>query len=198
MNIYIERLQTWKSTSDTVERIENDYTQVINFIDENPEINVLKKIGEIENFINSAIENLNQTKDFKVHDLSIYEKVRPLRAFLGNILNQEKPPKVILKNEEKFNTMPLKSSLSSKIMDALHKNRSNSNSRGKEKTKFPKSTFKEPPYIIKSKEYAKNRLIKMAKTPQRNRIPQYQETHSFSNKDTELDLQGIRDFRREY
>lgn len=119
---FAERLKTCKETNETIEHIENDYTQVVNFIDENPPINTLDKIADIEGFVNDAVEHINLTKAFKVHDLSISEKIRPLKAFLGYIIKPELPPKVIPKPEPNL-SKTLGSSLSNKIMTALHKNR---------------------------------------------------------------------------
>ena len=66
------------------------------------------KIQEIESFVNDAIENINKSKSFKVHDLSINEKVKPLRSFLGHILNSDKPPKATINSEILNPKKPLK------------------------------------------------------------------------------------------
>ena len=55
--------------------IESNYGEVSNYIEDNPIINTLEKISEIEGFLNETIDSLNKTKDFKVHDLSITEKI---------------------------------------------------------------------------------------------------------------------------
>lgn len=45
----------------------------------------LKRIREIEGFVNQAVGVLEGIRDFKVHDLTITEKVKPFKAFLeGN------------------------------------------------------------------------------------------------------------------
>ena len=81
-------------------------------------------------------------------------------------------------------------------MDAIHKNRNSNNSRKKDKIKVMKSSFYESPSVLRTKNLVGDRNIKMIRTPLRNRIPQHQSTNSFSNKDTEMDLKGYKEWRR--
>lgn len=172
---FTERVEVCRASSETIEKIENDYAQVVNYIDENPDINVLKKITDIENFINNAIENLNKTKAFKVHDLSITEKVRPLSAFLyGNDGNQKG---FTYNSDGDKHKQALSTSLSGKIMTALNKNRAKKgNNIPKIRSKFPHSNFKESPSFLRSKQGKK-----VSQTPMRSRIPTHQSSLSYSH-----------------
>jgi len=155
---------------------------------------VLKKISDIENFINSAIENLNQTKSFKVHDLSITEKVRPLNSYLGN--GGDKPPKSLNYNTEGNRVNPaLSTSLTGKIMDTLNKSRAESRTIPKIKSKFPQSNFKDSPSFLRSKNNKDHRRLKQSQTPHRSRMsPHHQSTLSFQRSGMNFDMEGNRGY----
>ena len=119
MDKFAQRLTQCRETSDTVDRIEFNYTEVVAYIEDNPPINTLQKISDIEGFVNESIDALHKTKDFKVYDLSINEKIKPLRAFLGHLLERNLPPKPAHPGDRLSFT--LDKSLAQKINFALSK-----------------------------------------------------------------------------
>lgn len=131
MDKFTERMIKWKEAIIELEKVESNYNEVASYIDENPAINILgrllnfyistDRINDIEAFVNNAVISLSKTKEFKVHDLSINEKIRPFRAFIGHVLPSNLPPRAV-KTEER-NRTGYYNTLSSKVSTSLMKSR---------------------------------------------------------------------------
>lgn len=150
-------------------------------------MNTLLKISDVEGFINESIATINQTKNFKVHDLSITEKVKPLKSFLAHLLTSSKlPPKGTTTEMRLSKTrvgplaLKIKNSLdkSSSISQKLHRLTMNHS-----KSEIPNNFhFKHSP--------------KITKTPQRRRLINPQLSTSFSINNTEHPIHGPTHLKR--
>jgi hypothetical protein len=68
-----------------LDQVEVDFAEVSDFVNNQGSVEALGRVAEIEGFVNEAVGVLNKIQDFKVHDLAITEKVKPLKTFLGHL-----------------------------------------------------------------------------------------------------------------
>ena len=149
------------------------------YIDENPAINILDKINEIESFVNTSVSSLSKTREFKVHDLSIDEKIRPFRAFVGNLVSTNLPPTRSIKTEERARA-DYANTLSRKISNTISNNREMTPSNTKQR-RMIQTNFDNAPNIFKKQNRNSGQQkggINLIRTPQYKERPSHQSTVS--------------------
>ena len=123
----------------------------------------------------------------------LQRKFKPLRAFLGHLIQTQLPPKSVPTNKKLASLANL--TLSKKIQSMMKRNLSENIDEFTMQEKANLKMMHEPPNALKNK-FLGNRSLKIVRTPQRSKFHRENTNISFSNKETEPGIRLYAGFGR--